>query len=116
MVYGKKFARVVVKLPKLEIKTLAGQIHQWKEFWDGLCSAIQKNDDMALVDKLKYLKSFLAEPANSVISGLKITESNYNTAVELLRKRYAKPSVIQHSHINQLINLARCSVKTIYQG
>ena len=61
---------------------------------------------MAQVDKLKYLKSFLVGPAKSEISGLKITESNYDTAVELLKKRYAKPSVIQHAHINQMINLA----------
>ena len=97
--------RVTVKLPKLEIQKFAGQIHQWEEFWDGFCSAIHENDDLAQVDKLKYLKSFLVEPAKSVISGLKITESNYNTAVALLKKRYAKPSVIQHAHINQLINL-----------
>ena len=98
--------RVAVKLPKLEVQKFAGQIHHWQEFWDGFCSAIHENDELAKVDKLKYLKSFLVEPAKSVLSGLKITESNYDTAVELLKKRYAKPSVIQHAHINQLINLA----------
>ena len=98
--------RVAVKLPKLEVQKFAGHIHHWQEFWDGFCSALHENDELAKVDKLKYLKSFLVEPAKSVLSGLKITVSNYDTAVELLKKRYTKPSVIQHAHINQLINLA----------
>eukprot|EP00794_Sanderia_malayensis_P018428 gene18428-biopygen12367 len=35
-----------------------------------------------------------------------MTEANYVIAVDLLRKRFAKPAMIQHAHINQLINLA----------
>ena len=40
-----------------------------------------------------------------------MTDSKYLVAVDLLKKRYAKPSIIQHSHINQLISLTRCSMK-----
>jgi len=85
---SEKGRRVTVTLPNLEMQKFGGQIHQWEELWDGFCSAIHENDDLSQVDKLKYPKSFLVEPAKSVISGLKITESNYDTAVELLKKRY----------------------------
>ena len=97
--------RVRVKLPKLEIKKFSGKIHEYQEFWDSFRSAIHENDELADVDKLKYLKGYLEEPARSVIGGLPMTDSNYTIAVELLKKRYAKPSMIQHAHINQLINL-----------
>ena len=97
--------RVRVKLPKLEIKKFSGKIHEYQEFWDSFRSAIHENDELADVDKLKYLKGYLEEPARSMIGGLPMTDSNYTIAVELLKKRYAKPSMIQHAHINQLINL-----------
>ena len=95
-----------MKLPQLEMKKFSGKIHEFQEFWDSFSSAIHENDEMAGVDKLKYLKGFLEEPARSVIGGLPMTDANYVIAVDLLKKRFAKPSVIQHDHINQLINLA----------
>ena len=67
---GKMRRRVTVKLPKLEIQKFNGQVRQWQEFWDGFCSAIHENDELAAVDKMKYLKSYLMKPAKSVISGL----------------------------------------------
>eukprot|EP00794_Sanderia_malayensis_P021402 gene21402-biopygen17184 len=96
---------VNVKLPKLELKKFNGKIHEWQEFWDGFCSAIHDNDHLANVDKFKYLKSFLDEPAKSVVTGMRITDASYKTAVDLLQKRYGKVSVIQRAHVNELINL-----------
>ena len=57
------------------------------------------------MDKVKYLKSYLEDQARSAISGVSLTHKNYDTAVELLQKRFGKPEVIQLSHINQLFNL-----------
>ena len=97
--------RVKVKLPKLEIRKFAGQIYEWQEFWDAFCSAVHHNEDLADVDKLKYLRGYLEGSARSVIAGVPTTESSYATAVELLQKRFANPNVIERSHTNQLINL-----------
>ena len=98
--------KVRVKLPQLELKKFSGKIHEWEEFWDGFLSAVHENEELANVDKLKYLRAFLEEPARSVLAGLRMTDADYLTGVELLKKRYAKPSVIQHEHINQLIHLS----------
>ena len=38
--------------------------------------------------------------------GLPTTDANYQIAVDLLKKRFARPAVIQHAHINQLIGLS----------
>eukprot|EP00794_Sanderia_malayensis_P016737 gene16737-biopygen14129 len=65
-----------VKLPALELSKFSGKIHEWKE------------------------------PARSVIAGIPTTDSSYETAVNLLKSRYANPAVIQRAHINQLLNLA----------
>ena len=98
-------ARVKAKLPQLELKKFSGKVSEWQEFWDAFESAIDNDEDLAAVDKLKYLRSFLEEPARNVIAGIPLTENDYNTAVDILKSRFAKPSVIQRAHINEMINL-----------
>ena len=97
--------KVRVKLPQLEIKKFSGKIQEFQEFWDSFVSAIHENDELADVDKMKYLKGYLEEPARTVIAGVPVTGSNYQTAVDLLKKRFAKPSMLEHAHINQLVNI-----------
>eukprot|EP00794_Sanderia_malayensis_P014773 gene14773-biopygen11861 len=98
--------KMPVKLSALELSKISGKIHEWSEFWDSFCSAVNDNENLANVDKLKYLRGFLEEPARSVIAGLPTTDSSYETAVNVLKSRYANPAVIQRAHINQLLNLA----------
>ena len=97
--------RVKVKLPKLEIRKFSGQIYDWQEFWDAFSSAVHHKDELADVDKLKYLRGYLEGSARSVIAGVPTTELSYATAVELLKKIFANPHVIERSHTNQLITL-----------
>ena len=97
--------RVKVKLPKHEIRKFSGHIYEWQDFWDAFSSAVYHNEDLADMDKLKYLRGYLKGSARSVIAGVPTTESSYATAVELLKKRFANPNVIESSHTNQLINL-----------
>jgi len=96
---------VKAKLPKLELKKFAGNVAQWQEFWDAFKSAIHNDKELANVDKFKYLRSLLEEPARSVIAGLPLTDADYITAIDLLEKRYAKPSIMKRAHMNELLNL-----------
>eukprot|EP00794_Sanderia_malayensis_P019302 gene19302-biopygen16181 len=94
-----------IKLPKLELKKFGGRISDGQEFWDGYKSAVHDDPELAKVDKFKYLRSYLEEPARSVVTGFALTEADYDAAIELLKARYAKPSVIKRAHINDLLNL-----------
>ena len=100
---GKKHVRV--KLPQLEIKKFSGRIDEFQEFWDSFVSAIDENEDLANVDKMKYLKGYLDEPARSVIAGVPLSDANYKTAVDLLKKRFAQPRMLEHAHINRLVHI-----------
>ena len=95
-----------VKLPKLELRKFSGKVEDWPEFWDSFCSAIHNDDQLAKVDKFKYLRSYLEGPARNAIKGFSLTDVDYDEAVALLRKRFARPEVIRITHINELINLA----------
>ena len=55
-----------VKLLKLELKKFSGKIAEWAEFWDGFKSAVHDDPDLAKIDKFKYLRCYLEEPAKSV--------------------------------------------------
>ena len=85
----------MVNLPTFNLRPFSGKIHEWQEFWDGFNSAIHQNENLANLDKLNYLKGYPVDKARAVIAGIPTTDSSYDTAVDLLRKRFGKPNVIQ---------------------
>lgn len=95
---------VRAKLPKLEVKKFNGKLCEWQEFWDSFESAIHQNDGLSNVDKFSYLRSLLLEPARSAIGGFALTSANYESAIELLKKRYGKKIIIQRALVNELLN------------
>ena len=98
--------RVRVKLPKLDMRKFTGKVEDWQEFWDSFRSAVHNDPGIAKIDKFKYLRSYLEEPARRVIAGLTLTDADYDAAVEILESQFAKPALIKRVHINQLMNLA----------
>ncbi len=105
-----------VKLPKLGIKKFEGKISEWQEFWDAYKSAVHDDTFLAKVDKFKYLRGYLEEPAKSVVTGFSLKDADYDAAMELLIKRYAKPGVIKRAHINELWSLAPVFKETSLDG
>lgn len=103
---GSSRRRVRVRLPELHVERFSGKVYEFQAFWDSFSSAIHLNEDLADVDKLQYLKAFLDENTKQILAGLPITDKNYDIAVTLLKKRFARPAVIQHAHMNQLIGLS----------
>ena len=65
---------------------------------------MHSNEELSKVDKFAYLKHYLEDSAKQVISGFQLTEKNYETALDLLKQRFAKPSMIKKGHIKDLIN------------
>ena len=74
-----------VKLPKLELRKFSGKIAEWPEFWDGFQSVIHDNEQLVKVDKFKYLRSYLEEPASSVVGGFPLTDADYDSVIEMLK-------------------------------
>ena len=93
-----------VKLPKLEVRKFNGKLHEWQEFWDSFESAIHTNESLSNVDKFSYLRGLLLEPARSTIAGFALTSANYQSAVDLLKRRYGKKTAIQRTLVNELLN------------
>ena len=73
------------KLPKLEIEKFGGDPTTWQQFYDSFTAAIHNSVSLANVQKFNYLRSFLVDEALNCISGLPLTNDNYENALKLLK-------------------------------
>ena len=94
------------RLPKLEMKRFNGDICHWQEFWDCFESSVDSDQDLPPVMKLNYLRGLLDGPAKAVIAGYETTNANYAEALDVLKDRYGKKSVIRLAHLNGIMNHA----------
>ena len=77
----------------------------WPEFWDSFDSAIHSNLSLSPVGKMNYLKAKLDEEAADVISGLALTNVNYEEAIRLLQERYGQNEIIINAHHTSRMDL-----------
>ncbi|XP_064468567.1 uncharacterized protein LOC135380226 [Ornithodoros turicata] len=98
-----------VKLPKLEIPRFNGDLRNWNGFWDQFDSTINSNQSIAKVEKFKYLRSYLTDKAATAVCGLSLTAENYDIALDLLKDRFSKKSLIIDAHMSRLLTLTKVS-------
>ena len=95
-----------VKLPKLALKPVSGDITNWTTFWDSYESAIHKNPTLSDIDKFHYLKSLLDRTAHEAIAGLTLTSANYHEAVTILQRQFGNKQqiIIVSRHMDIMLN------------
>ncbi|XP_042906732.2 uncharacterized protein [Parasteatoda tepidariorum] len=94
-----------VKLPLLTIEKFSGDPADWQRFYDQFESAIDKNTGLSNVEKFNYLKTYLVGSASDAIKGFSLTNNNYVSAIETLKERFGKKTLIINSHLNKLLSL-----------
>ena len=94
-----------IKLPKLSIESIDGEVTKWIPLWDSYDSAIHKNSSLNDVDKFHYLRSLLKGVALEAVAGLMMTSANYREAISILRKRFRNKQQIISRHMEIHINV-----------
>ncbi|XP_054720641.1 uncharacterized protein LOC129230265 [Uloborus diversus] len=94
-----------INLPRLIIDKFDGDPSDWQRFWDQYESAIHKNTDISNVDKFNYLRSYLKGAASNAIKGFSLTNNNYQSAIDTLKDRFGKKTIVINSHLNKLLSL-----------
>ena len=94
-----------LKLPKFDMLSFSGDKLKWDEFWDSFESAIHKNKKLPKIEKFNYLKSKLSGDAQKAISGLPLSNDNYDIAIDILKTRFGRDQELVDLHYTQLINL-----------
>lgn len=96
---------VRARLPKLKLEKFYGSIADWQSFWDAFKNAVHKNCQLSETDKFTYLKGLLGGEAGTAIAGLPLTEGNYGTAIDILKKRFGDEHKIINTHMDKLVKL-----------
>ena len=67
---------------------------------------------MSDIKKISYLKGKLHGQAQSAISGLTLSNENYDVAVDILKERFADVQTAVNTHYVELINLPQVTNRT----
>ena len=92
-------ASLTTKLPKLTLPSFSGEYSQWISFWDQFTTLVDRQVDMANVEKLSYLKMSLKGDAAQIVSSLLVTDANYDIAKRKLKERYNNTRSIVKTHL-----------------
>ena len=91
-------------LPKLELATFDGNVTEWQGWWDQFVAVIDQSE-LPNISKFSYLLNLVKGDAKSAIQGLSLNASHYETAKEILKKRYGRKEKIIFQHIQELLKL-----------
>lgn len=95
-----------VRLPKLEITKFTGDCTKWLGFYESFEASIHKSQ-LSNIEKFNYLRCYLEGDALNCISGLSLSNENYEEALKLLSNRFGNPQVIINSHMHELLKMKR---------
>ena len=78
---------VASHLPKFDLPRYSENLLGWQTFWDSFKAAVHSNSNLTGVEKFKYLCAQLDGEASRTVSGLTLTDANYEQLVSLLKSR-----------------------------
>ncbi|XP_063972042.1 uncharacterized protein LOC135159909 [Diachasmimorpha longicaudata] len=78
----------LMRLPELEIVKFNGEYENYRPFIDTFMSGINNYPQLSKFHKLQYFRSLLTGKAAKVIEALPNTENNYETALEMIDKKF----------------------------
>lgn len=88
-----------------ELITFNGDPLIFKEFWTKFKSCIGSNEELSNIEKLSCLRGLLKGQALKSISDLKLTNSNYLEAVEILKIRYENKETLVKRYLEAIATL-----------
>ena len=92
---------IEIKLPKISVLSLDGDLLNWNTFWKQFEIAIHSKEQLTVAEKLVFLMDSLKEgPARHVIEGLTQTSENY-----LKQSHVYKNDMTAHSSFNKLMSM-----------
>lgn len=92
-----------MRLPKLELPTFDGNLHQWISFRDLFTNTIHNNSKLPKSEKLAYLKSLVKGDAARLIQTLVVSDANYDIAWTKLIERYQNERELVFSIFDRFI-------------
>ena len=80
------------RLPEVKLVIFKGNFGEWETFWSSFRTNFDARNDIERSTKFIYLAQSLEGEPKEMISGLAITDDEYNLAIRILRDRYDNAS------------------------
>lgn len=96
-----------VRLPKINVPVFDGKYSEFKSFFDLFSSSIHNNNNLSAAQKFQYLKGLLKEDPANLIRHLQVSDQNYEEALNKLKERYDKPSLVVDSLIETFLKIPK---------
>ena len=91
------------KTARTKLHRFKGDVTQFRTFWDTFESQVHSNPGLTKIDKFSYLVSLLEGTASRAIKGLPVTEENYDSVVDILKKRFGNPQKLISTQVEELL-------------
>ena len=98
------------KTARTKLHRFKGDVTQFRTFWDTFESQVHSKPGLTKINKFSYLVSLLEGTASRAIEGLPVTEENYDSVVDILKKRFGKPQKLISAHMEELLKLNICTL------
>ena len=80
------------RLPEVKLAIFKGNFGEWETFWSSFRTNVDVRNDIEKSTKFIYLAQSLEGEPKEMISGLAITDDNYNIAIRIVKDRYDNAS------------------------
>ncbi|KRX18252.1 hypothetical protein T07_13518 [Trichinella nelsoni] len=100
------------RLPEVTLPMFTGKVLEFPSFWAQFEANVQKRSDLDNATKFTYLLSNTEGTARNAIEGIPLTPENYTQAVDILRKRFGRPSQVIREHLAALWREPACREMT----
>jgi len=94
-------------LPRIQLPQFSGKYEDWPSFRDLFHSIIGKDQAIAAVEKLHYLKSCLKREAELLVRNLHTTDENFERAWKTLTDYYQNKRLLVQSYISRFTALPK---------
>lgn len=92
-------------LKPIDVPKFGGKYDEWLEFREIFSSLIHTNKMLPNIRKFHYLRGALQNEALQVIQAIEFSDSNYNTAWQVLCDRYDNDRLLIFRHVKGIFNL-----------
>lgn len=103
---GRMKVQSSVKLPALSIPMFRGDQKLWPTFSDLYLKLIHENDELSNIEKFQYLLSYLGDEPLKLLSGIAVTDSNYEIAYNKLVKRYRNKRLLATIALSSIFSVS----------
>lgn len=93
-----------VRLPKIILPIFSGDILEWQQFFESFNAAVHESN-VSPIEKFTYLRGQLRGEALATVTGLSLTNKNYDVALALLEERFGNENMCIRAHVNELLNI-----------